>query len=327
MRENGTKRVAVLTSGGDAPGMNACIRAFVRTAIICGFEVLGVRRGYSGLIGEDLVPMDVRSVGNIVQRGGTILRTSRCKDFLTEEGRAKAAEVLKKNGIGGLMVIGGDGSFRGAHQLFLEHTVGIVGCPGTIDNDLYGTDFTIGYDTAINTALESIDRLRDTAASHDRIFIVEVMGRHSGFIALDVAISGGAEAALIPETRHSLEELSQTILEGRRRGKTSSIIVVSEGDEEGGAFAIADRFQSISGLECKVAVLGHIQRGGSPTARDRILATKLGAGAAQAIARGVQDCMVGEVGDRVVYTPFVDTWEKKKAVDMGLYELIGVLSQ
>lgn len=321
------RRVGVLTSGGDAPGMNAGIRAVVRAALAGEWEVVGVRNGYSGLVGGELRDLGSRDVSNIIQRGGTILGTSRCEVFRTPEGRARAARNLTAHGVEGLVVIGGDGSFHGAHALHEEFAVPVIGMPGTIDNDLFGTDFTIGYDTAVNTALEAIDKIRDTAASHSRLFFVEVMGRQAGFIAIETAIGGGAEEVLVPEESAGVEEICQRIRAGLARGKASSLVVVAEGDELGGAEAIARQVEARLGMEAKVTILGHIQRGGSPTARDRVLASRLGAAAIQALGDGLTDVMAGEVGGRILFTPLVETWTRKKSIDTELLSLVRVLAR
>src|SRR5690606_7732797 len=262
--------LAVLTSGGDAPGMNAAIRAVVRTAVHDGARVSGVYRGFQGLIEDDIVELQARDVANVIQRGGTVLRTARSEEFMQPAGRAKAAEVLRGRGIEGLVVIGGDGSFRGALALAREHGVKVIGIPGTIDNDIFGTDVSIGFNTAINVALEAVDRLRDTAASHDRLFLVEVMGRRSGHIALHVGVAGGAEAILIPEAPLTAAEVAQMIVAAEKRGKSSSIIVVAEGAYPGGARELQRVVQEVSGYEIRSVILGHTQRGGTPTTRDRV---------------------------------------------------------
>jgi len=321
------KRIGVLTSGGDAPGMNACLRAVVRMALYNDLDVMGIRRGYAGLIAGELFPMTMRSVSNIIQRGGTILETARSQEFTTKEGRKMAALKLGEANVEGLIVIGGDGSFRGAHDLFVEWYTPVIGVPATIDNDIYGSDYTIGYDTAVNTALESIDRIRDTAAAHERIFLVEVMGRKAGFIALEVGIGGGAEEILIPEIKTDLPAICKRLTEGRKKGKTSAIVVVAEGDEAGGAFQIAQEIKSSIGVGFRVVVLGHIQRGGRPTARDRVLASRLGAAAVEALIKGEKDKMVGEINGRVVLTPLSESWEKKKRLDEGLYNLASILAK
>jgi 6-phosphofructokinase 1 len=318
--------IGVFTSGGDAPGMNACLRAVVRTAISKKVNVVGIMRGYTGMIAGEFLPMEATAVSNIIQRGGTILKTSRSETFMEPEGRRRAAHALKQAGIDGLVAIGGEGTFHGAHALWFEHGIPVIGAPGTIDNDLYGTDYTIGYDTAVNTALDAIDKIRDTAASHERLFFVEVMGRHAGFIALDVAVAGGAEAVLIPETPECAEDIARMIAYGSGRGKTSMIFVVAEGDQCGGAMKLAEQVSALTGKDNRVSILGHIQRGGSPTARDRVLASKLGAAAVDALLAGEVDKMAGEESGQVRLTSFTETWEKKKPVDMGLRDLIATLA-
>ena len=320
------KRIGVFTSGGDAPGMNAAIRAVVRQAYALGIEVIGIRRGYAGMILGEMVPLGVRDVANILQRGGTILLTARSQEFLTEEGRAKAAERLKTAGIVGLVAIGGDGTFRGAMRLLEEHRVPVVGVPGTIDNDLYGTDYTIGFDTAVNTALEAIDRIRDTAASHERVFFIEVMGRHAGFIALDVGLAGGAEVIAVPEEPVDPRAIAEGLLESLRRGKSSSIVVVAEGAYPGGAAGLLAAIREHVPVEARVTVLGHIQRGGSPTAKDRILASRLGAAAVEALAGGTSGVMVGEVEGEVELTPLKEAVERKKDINRALLALSRVLA-
>jgi 6-phosphofructokinase 1 len=319
------KRVAVLTSGGDAPGMNACIRAVVRTACGLDMTVLGVRRGYTGLCNGDFMPMDGRSVSNIIQQGGSILVSSRCAEFFSKEGRARAIAAIRENGIDGLVAIGGDGTLRGALALMAECDVRIVGCPGTIDNDLFGTDNTIGYDTAVNTALEAIDRIRDTASAMERLFIIEVMGRHAGFIALHVAIAGGAEGVLLPETASDTQAFYRRFEQGLKAGKRTYIVVVAEGDETGGAQKVADSLKSLYGIQSWVTVLGHIQRGGSPTANDRLLASKLGAAAVLALQDGRTGLMVGELHGDVSYTPFADTVNQRKPLNSFELKLADIL--
>lgn len=320
------KRIGVFTSGGDAPGMNAAIRAVVRQAYALGLEVIGIRRGYAGMILGEMVPLGVRDVANILQRGGTVLLTARSQEFLTEEGRAKAAEKLKAAGIEGLVAIGGDGTFRGAMRLSEEHRIPVVGVPGTIDNDLYGTDYTIGFDTAVNTALEAIDRIRDTAASHERVFFIEVMGRSSGFIALDVGLAGGAEVIAVPEEPLDPKTIAEGLMESLRRGKTSSIVVVAEGAYPGGAAGLLAAIQEHVRVEARVTVLGHIQRGGSPTAKDRILASRLGAAAVEALAGGTSGVMVGEVEGEVELTPLKEAVERKKDINRSLLALSRILA-
>ena len=319
-------RIAVLTSGGDAPGMNACIRAVVRTAKYRGCDVLGVIRGFWGLIDDRFQPLTSRDVGNIIQRGGTILETSRCKPFLEAEGRRKAAENIKRHGIQGLIVIGGDGSFRGAEALSQEHEIRVVGVPGTIDNDLYGTDYTIGYDTATNTALSAIDRLRDTAFSHERLFFVEVMGRNSGFIALEAGIAGGAEDVVVPESETDVDALCRAIQGALSRGKKGLIVVVAEGDEGGGALALAEKVKARINLDYRVTVLGHMQRGGSPTARDRIRASRLGVAAVEALLEGKDRIMVGTQAGRILHVPLQDTYEKRRPFDFDLLRMVQMLA-
>ena len=319
-------RIAVLTSGGDAPGMNATIRAVVRTAINSGLSVFGIHSGYEGLLEGDLIPLSLRSVSNVIQKGGTFLKTSRSESFFHVAGRKRAAEMLKEWAIDGLIVIGGDGSFHGAHALAEEHNVTVIGLPGTIDNDIYGTELTIGYDTAVHTALESIDKIRDTAASHDRIFIVEVMGRHAGFIALQTGLCGGAEEIIIPENTSTMEDLGELITIWRKAGKTSSLIVVAEGSSLGNAHEVADKIKAKFNIDCHVCVLGHTQRGGSPTATDRLLASRLGYHAVLAIMDGKTDIMVGWENSHVTYVPLAETWEKKKPLDEELIKIYRILS-
>jgi len=319
-------RIGVLTSGGDSPGMNACIRAVVRTALYHEIHVVGIIRGYAGLIEGDVKEMGVGSVSNIIQRGGTILKTARSEEFKTPEGRSKAFENIKKWDIDALITIGGDGTYRGASDLTREYNIPVIGVPGTIDNDIYGTDFTIGYDTAINIALDAVDRIRDTASSHERIFFVEVMGRNSGFIALDVGVAGGAEAILIPETPTNIENLCDVLVKGWKRGKSSSIIIVAEGDEAGNSYTIAEKVKEKTGLDYRVTVLGHIQRGGSPTARDRILASRIGSSAVESIKNGISGVMIGEIQGKIVPSELSTIWSNKKKVDESLYHLAEILS-
>ncbi len=319
------KRIGVYTSGGDAPGMNACVRAVVRSGLYSGCEVVGIQHGYEGMIEGSFVDLQARSVSNIIQRGGTILQTARSERFRTPEGRAAAAEQLKKAGIEGLVAIGGDGTFQGAVRLNEEHGVAVIGVPGTIDNDLFGTDYTIGYDTAVNTAMEAIDKIRDTAASHDRLFYVEVMGRDAGFIALDVGISSGAEYIAIPETRTNVQALKEE-LEASKSHKSSALIIVAEGEDEGGAFSLAEKVKDAAGYDYRVCVLGHIQRGGSPSARDRLLASRLGVAAVDGLIEGRSNVMVGEIHGRIAFTPLKDTWLNRKIVDKDLWRLASILS-
>jgi len=320
------KKIGILASGGDAPGMNACVRAAARAVLANGLEIFGIRWGYAGLIRGDITPLNRRAVANIIHQGGTILGTARSEEFRTKEGRAKAVEMLQDTGIEGLILIGGDGTFRGGTLLSRECGVSVVGIPATIDNDCYGTDYTIGFDTAINTALEAIDRIRDTATAHDRLFFVEVMGHHTGFIALESGIAGGVEELLIPEVPMSVDELSQRLEENFKVGKRSAIVVVAEAERPGESFRIAQEVRDRTGVESRVCILGHVQRGGAPTARDRILASRLGAAAVQALIDGMGGYMVGEINREIAYTPMKDTWEKKKSLPAGLIDLLKILS-
>ncbi len=307
--------------------MNACIRAVVRTAIFEGLRVVGIMRGYEGMIDGEFVEMNSGSVSDIIHRGGTILKTARSARFRTPEGRVKAAENLRKFGIDGVVAIGGDGTTTGARIFYEEHGIPFVATPGTIDNDLFGTDYTIGYDTALNTAVNAIDKIRDTAASHNRLFFVEVMGRDAGFIALNAGIAGGAEAVLIPETKTDVEELIQLLETGWNRKKTSSIIVVSEGDEAGGAFAIADKVKArLSHFDTRVTVLGHIQRGGTPTCMDRVQASELGHAAVKGLLAGKFNIMYGKMKGEISETPFEQAIKQHNAMNPNLLELVKVLS-
>jgi 6-phosphofructokinase 1 len=319
------KKIGILTSGGDAPGMNACIRAAVRTALDNNVEISGIRRGYAGLIEGDLLALDRKSIANIIQRGGTILETSRCPEFTTMEGRARAIKTLEETGIEGLILMGGDGTFRGGTLLANECNIGIIGVPTTIDNDVYGTNYSVGFDTAVNTALEAIDRIRDTAVSHERLFFVEVMGHHTGFIALESGIAGGAEETVIPETTN-IDELWTRLEKTFKGGKKSAIVIVAEADRPGHTFAIAQGVKDELKIESRVCILGHVQRGGSPTARDRVLASNLGSAAVNALLQGKSGYMVGEVKNEIVFTALADTWEKKKTLSPRLEELARLLS-
>ncbi|GAA5511556.1 ATP-dependent 6-phosphofructokinase 1 [Deinococcus carri] len=321
----GIQRLAVLTSGGDAPGMNAAIRAVVRTATHAGLEVVGVRRGFSGLHRGDMRLIGPRDVANTIQRGGTLLLTARSHTWRTLEGRARGAQHLRDWGVDGLIVIGGDGSFHGAHFLQAEHGIPVIGIPGTIDNDLYGTDHTIGYFTAVETALDAVDKLRDTGASHERIFVIEVMGRHAGHIALEVAVAGGAEEVFIPEDPKPVDDVVQIVQGSVAKGKASSIIIVAEG-YPGGALGVSQAIEAGTGLETRVSILGHIQRGGSPVSSDRVLASRLGEAAVYALMDGRSDVMVGRVNGEVGYTPLHETWEKRKDVSRDLYRCAKTLS-
>jgi 6-phosphofructokinase 1 len=318
------KRIGVLTSGGDAPGMNASIRSVVRTALAKNLEVAGIFRGYAGLIDGDIKLFDHRSVSNIINRGGTILKTSRCKEFMTKEGQSRAVESIKRNKIDGLVIIGGDGSYQGARVLSKDWKVSCIGVPGTIDNDLNGTDYTIGSDTALNTALEAIDRIRDTSTSLERIFVVEVMGRLSGYIALNVALAGGAEQVVIPERLFDIQQMCQEISEGYIRGKASWIVVVAEGVIK--ANDMAQKIHQNTNLETRVVVLGHIQRGGCPTAKDRVLATCLGSAAVDLLLQGESNKAVGMVGDDVKVVTIDEALTKKKLKTEQICNLIKILT-
>ena len=320
------KKIGVLTSGGDCPGMNAAIRAVVRTAIYQGLKVMGIKRGYAGLIKGEIEKMELSSVSGIINLGGTILKTARSGEFMKEEGQRKALRMLKRFNIEGLVVIGGDGSLRGAEVLDKKWNIPAVGIPASIDNDIGGTDFSIGFDTAINTALEAIDKIRDTATSHERLFIIEVMGRTSGFIALYAGLAGGAEDVLIPETKSDLEKMCKKLIAGKKRGKISSIVVVAEGDEAGGAFKIAERVKEKTGYGLRTIVLGHLQRGGSPTALDRILASRLGSRAVELLLEDKHGKMVGLVGDKVKIRGFASVLKEKKKPDLDLYKLLEILA-
>jgi len=306
--------------------MNAALRAIVRTALNFGHTIYGVKRGYEGLINNDMEPLTATSVSNIIKYGGTIIQTARSPGFLTPEGRQQAYETIKKRNINSLIVIGGDGSFHGLHELILEHGIQGIGVPGTIDNDLYGTDYTIGFDTAVNTALDAIDKIRDTATSHSRLFIIEVMGHTSGYIALYTGIGGGAEEIIVPESPVDLSKIWARLNMGRARGKKSSIVVVAEGERTGGAAAVKAHIEKYSDWEVKVSILGHIQRGGAPTAFDRFLASRLGYEAVFAIMRNETDKMVGIVDKAVTLTPLTETWTKKKELDLSYLAMNDVLS-
>ena len=319
------RSVGVLCSGGDAPGMNAAVRAVVRYAITHGLKVHGIMKGYSGLLEGQFREMDLSSVANIIQRGGTILKTDRCEAFFRKGARREAANLLRRNGIDALVVIGGDGSYAGAHKLGIENRYPVIGVPGTIDNDVPGTDDTIGFDTAVNTGIEAIDRIRDTASSHDRLFIVEVMGRSAGFIAIQVGIGGGAETIVVPGVGEPVESIAKTIQRGVKRGKTSSIIVVAEGAECGGATGLAAHLKK-RGYSPRVCILGHTQRGGRPTAHDRFLASGLGAAAVAYLITGYSDAMVGIQAGNVKLVPFRDVIGYKKQLPKEYLRLLHILS-
>jgi 6-phosphofructokinase 1 len=319
----GMNRIAVLTSGGDSPGMNAAIRAVTRAAIYRDMEVIGIRRGYEGLLEGDGIPLTKSSVGGIIHRGGTILRTARSERFRRPEGVREALTRLAEFDIDGLVIIGGDGSFRGAHRL---HELGfpVVGVPGTIDNDIAGTDFTIGFDTACNTALEAVVKLRDTASSHDRLFLVEVMGRSAGFLALEVALASGSEYVLVPEIPFDLDHLNEKLHYARQRGKTHSLVVVAEGVMS--AQALADQLKDTGGYEARITVLGHIQRGGGPTCSDAVLASRMGAAAVEALAAGERGVMIVAVNGAIRTCPLAVAWEEKKPLDLERLRLVETLS-
>ena len=317
------KRIAVLTSGGDSPGMNAAIRAVTRSAIYRGLDVIGFRRGYEGLLDGDGVPLTKSSVGGIIHRGGTILRTARCERFLRPEGVNEGLEQLRAFDVDALVVIGGDGSFRGAWEL-CQRGFPVAGIPGTIDNDIAGTDATIGFDTAANTALEAVVRLRDTASSHERLFIVEVMGRGSGYLALYVGVSGGAELVVVPEVPFDVDKICARLHYGRKRGKTHSLIVLAEGVMP--AHELAAKLQDTGGYDARITVLGHIQRGGGPTAADAVLASRMGAHAVEALLAGERGFMVGSVNNVMMTAPLPVAWESKKELPPALLALVDTLS-
>ncbi|KGE87917.1 MAG: 6-phosphofructokinase [Phaeodactylibacter xiamenensis] len=321
------KKIAVFTSGGDAPGMNACVRAVVRTTLRHDHQAVGIRRGYQGMIEGDFWAMEAHSVSNIIQLGGTILRSARSQDFRTPEGRAKAYANLRANDIDGIVAIGGDGSFTGA-RIFMEEypDIHMVGCPGTIDNDLYGTDYTIGYDTAINTAMNAIDNIKDTANAHDRLFFVEVMGRDAGFIAMNVGLATGAEAVLVPESKTDVNNLIDTLNSNYSNKKNSSIVVVAEGDESGGAFKLAEEVKKHCPYETKVTILGHLQRGGRPTCMDRVRSSRMGVAAVNALLEGKSGVMIGEINGEIVHTPFEQAIKYHNEINPMLLEMVDILS-
>lgn len=324
---NKIKKIGVLTSGGDAPGMNACIRAVVRTGIYHGLEVAGIIRGYEGLIDGRFRQMESHSVSNIIQTGGTILKTARSKRFYKKEGRQTAYDNLKKENIDALITIGGNGTFAGANKLSCEFDIPVIGIPGTIDNDLFGTDFTIGFDTALNTVVSAIDKIRDTADSHNRLFFIEVMGRDAGFIALRSGIAGGAEDILIPETETSIEELIELLEKGFRKNKKSGIIIVAEGDELGGAFDIAAKVEKLyDHYDTRVTVLGHVQRGGSPSCFDRFLASRMGYHAVKALLDGKSKVMTGLINRKIVFTPLEKSVKHNKDINREFLEMARILA-
>jgi len=317
------RKIGVLTSGGDAPGMNAAIRAVVRKAIYHGLEVVGVRRGYQGLINGEIEPMDLGSVADIIHRGGTILHTARSDEFRTKEGQEKGVASLQQHGVDALVVIGGDGSFRGA-KILSDMGVPTIGIPGTIDNDIPCTDYTIGFDTAVNTVIDAIDKIRDTATSHERTYVVEVMGRDAGDIALVAGVAGGAETILVPEAKYDITQVVEKLKRGAARGKKHSIILVAEGCGKG--FSIGEVIRELTGWETRVTVLGHIQRGGSPSAFDRTLASKMGAAAVDELLKGHAAKMIGVMGNKIVATDITEALNTKREPDMTLYDLASALS-
>lgn len=321
------KCIGILTSGGDAPGMNAAIRAVTRSAIYNGLTVKGIYRGYKGLITGEIQEFKIQNVSNIIQQGGTILKTARCQEFKTPEGRKIAYETMQREGIDALVVIGGDGSLTGARLLAQEFDVPCIGLPGTIDNDLYGTDTTIGYDTALNTILDAVDKIRDTATSHERLFFVEVMGRDAGFLALNGAIAAGAEAAIIPEFNTEVDQLEEFIKNGFRKSKSSSIVLVAESEITGGAMHYAERVKNeYPQYDVRVTILGHLQRGGKPTAHDRIIASRMGVASIQALMEGQRNVMIGIENDQIVYVPFTKAIKNDKPIDRELVNVLHELS-
>jgi len=321
------KKIGVLTSGGDSPGMNAAIRAVVRTAIYHKIEVYGILHGYAGMLTNDIIKMDTKSVANIIQRGGTILKTARCMEFMEPEGRKKAYENIKKHGIEGLVIIGGDGSFRGAQVFSNEFDIPCIGLPGTIDKDIAGTDYTIGFDTAANTAVEAIDKIRDTADAHDRLFIIEVMGRDAGYIALHSGIATGAENILIPERKTNLEEIINSLEEKEKRKKLVNIIIVAEGDEFGGANEVSSFIKErLPKIEVRVCILGHIQRGGSPSCMDRVLASRMGYHAIESLIEGRHNVFVGIVNNKIHFTPLNEAVKKKQRINEEWINMVRILS-
>ena len=322
-----TKCIGILTSGGDAPGMNAAIRAVTRSAIFNNIKVKGIYRGYKGLITGEITEFKTSNVSNIIQRGGTILKTARCMEFKTPEGREQAYEKLQEEGIDALITIGGDGTLTGARIFAQEFNFPIVGLPGTIDNDLFGTDVTIGYDTALNTIMECVDKIRDTASSHERLFFIEVMGRDAGFLALNGAIASGAEAAIIPEIYLEKDQLAEMIETGFRKSKNSSIVLVAESEVTGGAIGVAERVKKeYPQFDVRVSILGHLQRGGSPTAQDRILATRMGVAAIDALLEDQRNVMIGIQNDQIVYVPFSKAIKNDKLVNHDLIRTLQVAS-
>jgi 6-phosphofructokinase 1 len=321
------KRVGVLTSGGDAPGMNAALRAVVRACAYNHLEVEGIFQGYAGMIEGDFKRLNERSVARILGRGGTILKSSRCKEFHTDEGRKSAYAQIRKHGVDALITIGGNGTFTGAHVFFQEFGIPVIGIPGSIDNDLFGTDHCIGFDTATNTVVDAVDKIRDTATSHNRLFFVEVMGRSSGFIALKAGIAVGAIAIVLPEDEMSVDELVATLRASEESGKSSSIVIVAEGSKGGGAYALAKEVaERYSEYETRVSVLGHLQRGGSPSCYDRVIASRMGVAAVEGLIQGRKDCMIGIVNDRETYTPLEDAISRRNMPNRDELRIARILS-
>jgi 6-phosphofructokinase 1 len=321
------RRIAVFTSGGDAPGMNAAIRAVVRTAVYNDLHIYGIYRGYDGMVNGDIKRLEVGDVANIIQRGGTILKTARSEAFRTPEGRKQAYESLMAHDIDGVVAIGGNGTYTGADIFGKEYGIAMVGLPGTIDNDIYGTDYTIGFDTAINTAVEAVDKIRDTADSHNRLFFVEVMGRHAGYIALHTGIGSGAGAIMLPENHLAIEELSDVLKKSAKRQKLFNLVIVAEGNQSGDANAVAEQIKkSNPEYDIKVTIIGHLQRGGSPTAMDRVLASRMGHSAVESLVKGEKGIALGIINDRITFTPFVDAFTKTKSLNKELVKMAEILA-
>ena len=321
------KRVAVFTSGGDAPGMNAALRAVVRSGSYHNLHVFGIKRGFEGMIEGEIIRLERADVGNIIHRGGTFLKTARSEKFMTPEGRKLAYETLTAHDIDACVAIGGNGTFTGAHKFYEEFGIPMIGIPGTIDNDLYGTDLTIGFDTAVNTAIEAVDKIRDTADSHNRLFFIEVMGRHAGFIALNTGIGSGAGYVIIPESVRTIEDLLEELQMNARRKKLFSLVIVAEGSKIGGATQIAQKVQEkLDFYDIRVTIIGHLQRGGSPTAQDRVLASRLGHAAIEGLISGQKDVMAGIINNEIAYTPLSDAINLTKAPDEALQRLAEILA-
>lgn len=322
------KRIAVFSSGGDAPGMNAAIRAVVRTASYRDLHVFGINRGYEGMIDGDIHRLENMNVANIIQRGGTILKTARSKEFRTKKGRKKAYEALVANNIDACIAIGGNGTYTGALTFNKDHKIPFIGLPGTIDNDIFGTDYTIGFDTAINTAVEAIDKIRDTADSHSRLFFIEVMGRHAGYIALHTGIGSGAGSIFLPETDTKVEKLAEHLSKSTKRKKLFNLVIVAEGNKNGSAIELAEKINVLNPeLEARVTIIGHLQRGGSPTANDRVLASRLGFAGVEALIKGKKNVAVGVINNKIVYTPFEKAIKGKKALSADLLEMTSILAR